>query len=74
MADDTYAEELYVADFDVYDYDDDLWQELLDTIELEASLESDREEAGEYEAEWYGREEEPEEIGEEPDDWEWFDR
>lgn len=73
MADDTYAEELYVADFDVYDYDDDLWQELMDTIELEASLESDREEAGEYDSEWYGGEEEPEEIGE-ADDWEWFDR
>lgn len=73
MADDTYAEELYVEDFDVYDYDDDLWNELLETIELEATIEREREESGEYDAEWYGAEEESEET-DEADDWEWFDR
>lgn len=73
MADDTYPEELYIEDFDVYEYDDQLWLELLDTIALEESIESQRDEAGEYEAEWYGETEEPEETGE-ADDWEWFDR
>lgn len=63
MADDTYAEELYVADFDIYDYSDSLWEELLNTIELEATLESDREAEGE----------ESEETGE-AGDWEWFDK
>ena len=73
MADDTYPEELYIDDWYVYDYDESLWDELLATLDLEASLESDREEAGEYEAEWYGETEEPEETGE-ADDWEWFDK
>lgn len=73
MADDTYPEQLYIEDFDVYSYYDDLWQELLESIELEASIERGREESGDYGAEWYGAEEEPEETGE-ADDWEWFDR
>lgn len=73
MADDTYPEELYIADWDVYDYDDDLWIELLNTIALEDEIETDRDDAGEYDGEWYGVEQEPEEIGE-ADDWEWFDR
>ena len=33
--DDTYPSELYVDEVDVYDYDESVWQELLDLIEWE---------------------------------------
>jgi hypothetical protein len=76
MAEDTYPEELYIADWDIYDYDDDLWYELLDSIALEESLETGKEEAGEYDAEFYEGQEEYEEADEpqQEDDWEWFNR
>jgi hypothetical protein len=77
MAEDTYPEELYIADWDIYDYDDTIWQDLLDSVAFEESLEYGREEAGEYDAEFYSGEEEYEEAEEEPeqgDDWEWFNK
>ena len=70
--DDTYPEELYIDSVDIYEYTQEMWDELLEVVDLQARLEGiESPDSNEYD-EWFTEDTtEPEE--EEPDEWEeWF--